>query len=251
MWPRPKAGSTPRRRLYEQVLAMRRRTLGPTHPQVAWTLASMAGRGLEGRRACRARRFADEAVAISTGLRRGRCPNALHKRSNSEDFSWRARAGCTKAGRSGKSVEPADRASTARPSARGEHAGFARRSGLRTPGRRMPRLPLRWPPSAKGVRICCSRRAACPNASHWPMPRDGRVDSTWRFPRAGRTWSPTEVLDALIRSRGLILDELAARAHALQASRPRHRRPTSASSRRGSGSPTCWFAASTSPSRAR
>jgi tetratricopeptide (TPR) repeat protein len=52
------------RRLYEQVLGTRRRTLGPAHPQVAWTLASLADVTWKAGEPVVAARLADEAVAI-------------------------------------------------------------------------------------------------------------------------------------------------------------------------------------------
>jgi len=52
------------RRLYEQVLGMRRQTLGLTHPQVAWTLASLAEVTWKAGETATALRFADEAVAV-------------------------------------------------------------------------------------------------------------------------------------------------------------------------------------------
>ena len=72
------------RRLYEQVLAMRRRTLGPAHPQVAWTLASLAAVSSKAGEPAVALRFADEAAAVfdksGAGDEPDRYPQALELR---------------------------------------------------------------------------------------------------------------------------------------------------------------------------
>ena len=60
-----------------------------------------------------------------------------------------------------------------------------------------------------------------------------------------------DALDALIRSRGLVLDELAARATCFGRPANSSRQPPNVPSRPGRGLPTCWFAASMSRSRDR
>jgi CHAT domain-containing protein len=73
----------------------------------------------------------------------------------------------------------------------------------------------------KGGHICSSRHGICPNGSRWLTLRDGPRGLDLAISAA--LTAPdhrVDVLDALIRSRGLILDELAARAHMLRTAGP-------------------------------
>ena len=85
----------------------------------------------------------------------------------------------------------------------------------------MPPLRPRSTPSAKGGRTCCSRLATCPErvaltyAAKRPRGLDLALSAALAAPDRR-----ADVLDALIRSRRLILDELAARAHTLRTTGP-------------------------------
>ena len=209
------------RRLYEQVLAMRRRTLGPAHPQVAWTLASLAAVTWKAGEPAVAARFADEAVAVfdksGAGDEPDRYPQALELKGLLQASTGRVhegRANLEKAlsersrifGRTHPLV-----ASTQVSIAEVDFAGGSTDAALATAldaereGRAHLLFTARYLPE----------RVALAYAARRPRGLDLALSAALAAPDRR-----ADVLDALIRSRGLILDELAARAHTLRTAGP-------------------------------
>jgi CHAT domain-containing protein len=210
------------RQLYERVLDMRRHTLGPTHPQVAWTLTSLADVAWKARQPAAALRFADEAVAIfdrsGAGDEPDRFAHALEVRGLLQAGAGRvqeARGDLEKAlservrifGRTHPLV-----ASTQISIGEVDFASGLTDAALTTAleaereGRAHLLFTARYLPE----------RVALAYAARRPRGLDLALSAA---PAAsGRR---AEVFDALIRSRALILDELAARAHMLRGAGPR------------------------------
>jgi CHAT domain-containing protein len=205
------------RRLYEQILALRRRTLGPAHPQVAWTLASLAALSSKAGEPAVALRFADEAAAVfaksGAGDEPDSYPQALELRGLLQASTGRVhdgRANLEKAlaersrifGRAHPLV-----ASTQVSIAEVDFAAGSKAAALagaldaEREGRAHLLFTARYLPE----------RVALAYAGRRPRGLDLALSAA-----LGGTDHHADVLDALIRSRGLVLDELAARAHALR-----------------------------------
>ena len=209
------------RRLYEQVLAMRRRTLGPAHPQVAWTLASLAAVTWKAGEPAVALRFADEAVAVfdksGAGDEPDRYPQALELRGLLQASTGRVhegRANLEKAlGERSRIFGPTHPlvASTQVSIAEVDFAGGLTDAALATAldaereGRAHLLFTARYLPE----------RVALAYAARRPRGLDLALSAALAAPDRR-----ADVLDALIRSRGLVLDELAARAHTLRTAGP-------------------------------
>ena len=210
------------RRLYEQVLAMRRHTLGPTHPQVAWTLASMAGVAWKAGAPANARRFADEAVAVFEASGAGDDPDRFAQALELRGLLL-ARTGRMHEGRADLEKALSQRSRIYGPThplvastqvsiaemdfaAGSPDAALAAALAAEREGRSHLLFTARYLPE----------RVALAYAARRPRGLDLALSAALAAP--GRR---AEVLDALIRSRGLILDELAARAHALRRAGPR------------------------------
>ena len=209
------------RRLYEQVLAMRRQTLGPTHPQVAWTLASMAGLAWKAGEPANARRFADEAVAVFEASGAGDSPDRFAQALELRGLLL-ARTGRVHEGRADLEKALSQRSRIYGPThplvastqvslaevdfaAGSPDAALAAALAAEREGRSHLLFTARYLPE----------RVALAYAARRPRGLDLALSAALAAP--GRR---AEVLDALIRSRGLILDELAARAHALRRAGP-------------------------------
>ena len=209
------------RRLYEQVLAMRRRTLGPAHPQVAWTLASLAAVSWKAGEPAVALRFADEAVAVfdksGAGDEPDRYPQALELRGLLQASTGRVHEGRANLE---KALSERSRifgpthplvASTQVSIAEVDFAGGLTDAALATAldaereGRAHLLFTARYLPE----------RVALAYAARRPRGLDLALSAALAAPDRR-----ADVLDALIRSRGLVLDELAARAHTLRTAGP-------------------------------
>jgi CHAT domain-containing protein/tetratricopeptide (TPR) repeat protein len=205
------------RRLYEQVLGTRRRTLGPAHPQVAWTLASLADVTWKAGEPVVAARLADEAVAIfdksGAGDEPDRYAQALELKGLLEASTGRVREGRVNLE---KALSERSRifgrthplvASTQASIAEVDFAGGSTDAALAAAldaereGRAHLLFTARYLPE----------RVALAYAARRPRGLDLALSATLAAP--GRR---ADVLDAVIRSRGLVLDELAARAHTLR-----------------------------------
>ena len=205
------------RRLYEQVLAMRRRTLGPAHPQVAWTLASLAAVSSKAGEPAVALRFADEAAAVfdksGAGDEPDRYPQALELRGLLQASTGRVHEGRANLE---KALSERSRifgpthplvASTQVSIAEVDFAGGLTDAALATAldaereGRAHLLFTARYLPE----------RVALAYAARRPRGLDLALSAALAAPDRR-----ADVLDALIRSRGLVLDELAARAHTLR-----------------------------------
>jgi CHAT domain-containing protein len=206
------------RRLYEQVLAMRRRTLGPAHPQVAWTLASLAAVTWKAGQPAVAARFADEAVAVfgksGAGDEPDRYPQALELKGLLQASMGRVHDGRVNLG---EALSERSRifgrthplvASTQVSIAEVDFAAGANDAALagaldaEGEGRAHLLFTARYLPE----------RVALAYAARRPRGLDLALSAALSAPDRR-----ADVLDALIRSRGLVLDELAARAHTLRA----------------------------------
>ena len=205
------------RRLYEQVLVMRRRTLGPAHPQVAWTLASLAAVSWRAGEPDLALRFADEAAAVfdksGAGDEPDRYPQALELRGLLQASTGRVREGranLEKAlsersrifGRTHPLVATTQVSIAEVDFADGlTDAALAAALDAEREGRAHLLFTVRYLPE----------RVALAYAARRPRGLDLALSAALAAPDRR-----ADVLDALIRSRGLILDELAARSHALR-----------------------------------
>lgn len=205
------------RRLYEQVLGMRKRTLGPTHPQVAWTLASLADVASKAGEPAAALQLANEAVAVFDRSGAGDEPDRLAQALELRGL-LQANAGHVNEGRASLEKALSERARMFGPThplvastqvslAEVDFAGGAPDVALEAAldaereGRAHLLLTVRYLPE----------RVALAYAARRPRGLDLALSAALSAP--GRR---ADVLDALIRSRGLILDELAARAHTLR-----------------------------------
>ena len=210
------------RRLYEQVLAIRRRTLGPEHPQVAWTLASLAAVTWKAGEPAVAARFADEAVTAfeksGAGDEPDRYAQALELKGLLEASTGRVRKG---RGNLEKALSERSRiygqthplvANTQVSIAEVDFAAGLKDAALAAAldaereGRAHLLFTARYLPE----------RVALAYAARRPRGLDLAISAALATPPDRRA----HVLDALIKSRGLILDELAARAHMLQTAGP-------------------------------
>lgn len=209
------------RGLYQQVLAMRRETLGPVHPQVAWTLTSLAAVTWKAGEPARALRFADEAAAVfdraGAGDEPDRLAQALELRGLLEARSGRFREGRANLERALRersrifgAAHPliaATQVSIAEvdfAAGRTDTALVAALDAERD-GRAHLLFTARYLPERVAVSYAARRPRGLDLALSAALIEPSRHD---------------DVLDALIRSRGLILDELAARAHALRVAGP-------------------------------
>jgi CHAT domain-containing protein len=205
------------RRLYEQVLAMRRRTLKPAHPQIAWTLASLAAVTWKAGEPAAAARFADEAVAVfgksGAGDEPDRYPQALELKGLLQASNGRVRDGranLEKAlsersrifGRTHPLVAHTQVSIAEVDFAAGANdAALAAALDAEREGRAHLLFTARYLPE----------RVALAYAARRPRGLDLALSAALTTPDRH-----ADVLDALIRSRGLVLDELAARAHTLR-----------------------------------
>ena len=205
------------RRLYEQVLAMRRRTLGPAHPQVAWTLASLAAVSRRAGEPAIALRFADEAAAVfeksGAGDEPDRYPQALELRGLLQASTGQVqegRANLEKAlsersrifGRTHPLVAGTQVSIAEVDFAAGsKDAALAAALDAEREGRAHLLFTARYLPE----------RVALAYAARRPRGLDLALSAALAVPDRH-----ADALDALIRSRGLVLDELAARAHMLR-----------------------------------
>ena len=205
------------RRLYEQVLAMRRRTLGPAHPQVAWTLASLAAVTWKAGEPAVAARFADEAVAAFDKSGAGDDPDRYARALELKGL-LQASTGRVHEGRTNLEKALGERsrifgrthplvASTQVSIAEVDFASGLTDASLATAldaereGRSHLLFTARYLPE----------RVALAYAARRPRGLDLALSAALAAPDRR-----ADVLDALIRSRRLILDELAARAHTLR-----------------------------------
>ena len=205
------------RRLHEQILAMRRRTLGPAHPQVAWALASLAAVSSKAGEPATALRFANEAAAAFAKSGAGDDPDryaqALELRGllqASAGYAQEGRANLEKAlterSRSYGRTHPLV-ASTQLSIAEVDFAAGSKDAALagaldaERQGRTHLLFTARYLPE----------RIALAYAARRPRGLDLALSAALTAPDCR-----ADVLDALVKSRGLVLDELAARAHALK-----------------------------------
>jgi CHAT domain-containing protein len=209
------------RRLYEQVLAMRRRTLGPAHPQVAVTLTLLAAVSSKAGEPAIALRLADEAVAVfaksGAGDEPEKHPQALELRGLLQASMGRVhvgRANLEKAlnersrifGRTHPLVASTQVSIAEVDFAAGsKDAALAAALDAERQGRAHLLFTVRYLPE----------RVALAYAARRPRGLDLALSAALSAPD-----HRADVLDALIRSRGLVLDELAARAHMLRAAGP-------------------------------
>ena len=209
------------RRLYERVLAIWRHTLGHTHPQVAWTLASLAAVTWKAGEPAVAARFADEAVAAFDKSGAGDDPDRYAQALELKGL-LQASTGRVQEGRANLEKALSERsrifgrthplvASTQVSIAEVDFAGGLKDAALATAldaereGRAHLLFTARYLPE----------RVALAYAARRPRGLDLALSAALSAPDCR-----AEVLDALIRSRGLVLDELAARAHTLRATGP-------------------------------
>jgi CHAT domain-containing protein len=210
------------RRLYEQGLAMRRRTLGPAHPQVAWTLASLAAVTWKAGEPAVAARLADEAVAAFDKSGAGDEPDRFAQALELKGL-LQASTGRVHEGRANLEKALSERsrifgrthplvASTQVSIAEVDFVGGSKDAALaialdaEREGRAHLLFTARYLPE----------RVALAYASRRPRGLDLALSAALATPDRR-----ADVLDALIRSRGLILDELAARAHMLRTGGPK------------------------------
>lgn len=205
------------RRLYERVLEMRRQALGPRHPQVAWTLASLADVTWKGGNPVLALRFADQAAAVfdasGAGDEPDRFAQALELRGRLEASTGRVREGRANLERALR--ERARIFGPAHPLVAGTRVSIAEADFAS--GRSDVALAAALDAERDGrahllfTARYLPERVALSYASRRPRGLDLAMSAVLAAPG-----HRAEVMDALIRSRGLILDELAARAHALR-----------------------------------
>lgn len=209
------------RRLYEQVLATRRRTLGPAHPQVAWTLTSLAAVTWKAGEPAVAARFADEAVAAFEKSGAGDDPDryaqALELKGLLQAGAGRGREGranlqkaLSERSRIFGSTHPlvaATQVAIAEVDFANGLPGTARTAALdaERDGRAHLLFTARYLPE----------RVALAYAAKRPRGLDLALSAALSAPGGQE-----DVLDAVIRSRGLIVDELAARAHMFRTAGP-------------------------------
>ena len=202
------------RALYERALAIRERSLGPNHPDVAWTLTNIARlAAISGDLASASQRVA-QALNI---YQRGGLPQepdhlarALQLRGSIEtrrgDYDV-ARATYIQALTTRENIfgrahplaaeSTADLASANFMRGAYDHALSSALDAERT-GRDHLRFTIRYLPERQAMAYAAAR------------PRG--LDLALSIAAAGATPSSASILDAMIRSRGVILDELAARA---------------------------------------
>jgi CHAT domain-containing protein/tetratricopeptide (TPR) repeat protein len=209
--------------LYERALTIRRRALGADHPQVAWTLTNLARTVADRGNLPLALRYVDQAIAIykksgasdepdhfarvlelrgTLEARRGNI--RLARTSLSEALSERERIfGLT------HPLTAATRAASAyidfargAPGAALVAALEAEQAGLAH-----LRFTVRYLPERQAMAYAAKR------------PRG--LDLALSIAASGAVSNPAQLLDTVIRSRGTILDELAARSRSVDESDPK------------------------------
>jgi tetratricopeptide (TPR) repeat protein len=231
------------RTLYTRALAIRRKALGPAHPQVAWTLANLAATEMDARDYATATRHIDEAIALYAWRCIGRAGSSRDACSNYAASSRQRVAILVPRGERGRS---ADRARTrVRPCASADtetRAALARVDLMRGDasraveealtaernGRDHLRYTLRYLPERQALAYAGRRTRAL----------DVLLSSGIADPAARVT-----ALDELVQSRGVLLDEFAARARTTATPDSNLRDFVKKRSRRGCGSPISSCAA--------
>jgi CHAT domain-containing protein len=205
--------------LYERALAIRERSLGPNHPDVAWTLTNIAQLAAVSGDLRGASRRVGQALDI---YQRGGLPQepdhlarALQLRGRIEtlrgDYATAratyAQALTTREDLFGPAHPLAAESTADVASANFELGAYdeALRSALdaEETGRDHLQFTIRYLPERQAMAYAATR------------PRG--LDLALSITAAGKAATPASVLDAVIRSRGVILDELAARAQAAAA----------------------------------
>lgn len=208
--------------LYEKALAIRRRTLGADHPDVAWTLTNIAQvTGASGKAQLAVKRL-DQAIDIYQRIGAGDEPDHLSK-AFALRGSLEARLGDFQAAHASfdealamrerifGATHPLFAASRADVGAADLALGapdLALSAGLDAEriGRDQLRFTIRYLPERQAMAYAAKR------------PRG--LDLALSVIAAGKVPEPSSVIDAVIQSRGVILDELAARAQSFVGSDP-------------------------------
>jgi CHAT domain-containing protein/tetratricopeptide (TPR) repeat protein len=210
------------RELYEQTLALRRRTLGNTHPDVAWTLANLAGTLADLGSLTLAARYLDEAIAIYQKSGTSDEPDHFARVLELKG-SLEARQGNLSGARVTLASALAERervfgathpltAETRVELARTDFAlgGRADPMAAALQAEQAGRDHLRFT-----VRYLAERQAMA-----YASKRPRGLDLALSIAAAGAIGDPSDLLDATIRSRGVILDELATRSRTIDESDP-------------------------------
>jgi CHAT domain-containing protein/tetratricopeptide (TPR) repeat protein len=207
------------RMLYERSLSIRRQRVGEDHPDVAWTLTNLARVTVDGGRLTLARQYAEQALGIlrrvgsadnpdhmarvlnMQGEIEQRLSNTMAARSSfAEALSARERIfGATHplAAESRAQLAVADLALGSYDDA------LAGALEAERAGRDHLQFTVRYLPERQAMAYAAKRPKA--------------LDTALSIAASGSTLTHTSILDALIRSRGVILDELAARSRAASA----------------------------------
>jgi CHAT domain-containing protein/tetratricopeptide (TPR) repeat protein len=204
------------RRLHENVLATRRRTLGPRHPQVAWTLTNLASTVAELGDRPAALRYLDEAIVIyrASGAsdEPDRFARVLELRGVLEARDGRLQASRASLARalaertrifgSSHPLVATTRATLAATNLASGDAYAAIEGALEAEraGREHLLFTVRYLPERQAMTYAAKR------------PRG--LDLALTITATTSVENPTAVFDAVIRSRGVVLDELAARPRA-------------------------------------
>jgi CHAT domain-containing protein/tetratricopeptide (TPR) repeat protein len=210
------------RALYERALDIRRRAVGPDHPDVAWTLVNLASTLADAGNVALALHKIDQAIDIYQRVGASDIPahqaGALDLRGALE-----ARRGDAVAARQSfaEALSARERIfGTAHPLAAATRAelaavdfalgsyenALASALDAERAGREHLRFTVRYLPERQAMAYAAKR------------PRG--LDLALSILAAGHVTDPSGVLDALVQSRGVILDELAARAQSAAGSVP-------------------------------
>ena len=199
--------------LHSRALAIRRKALGPSHPQVAWTLANLAATEMDARNYATAARHIEEAIALYREAGASDEPDHLARMLDLRGRLAAAR-GDVVAARASVSEALAERERVfgpAHPLTAETRAALARLDLIRgdvsqaveqalaaeRSGRDHLRYTLRYLPERQALAYAARRSRAL----------DVLVSSGLVNPAVRVT-----VLDELVQSRGVLLDEFAARA---------------------------------------
>ena len=236
------------RKLYERAMAIRTRALGPGHSDVAWTLASLARIKAKSGDPSGALRDLTEALAMhdraslsdqpdrvaSLLVQKGEVERALGRYSSArvsyaEALSTRIRL----FGESHPLAADTDARLAAVDFALGDF-GHAMQEALRAEdiGRNHLRFLVRYLPERQGLAYSDKRARG--------------LDLALSIVTDTAAVNAASVLDSLIRSRSLVLDELATRARTTRRGMATGRKSNKRSPWPASGSPISWCAASRS-----
>jgi len=199
------------RALYERALASRKRSLGPTHPQVAWTLTNLARTVADAGDPAVAIRYVDEAIAIYQKARAPYEPDHLARVLELRGV-LEARRGNLQAARVSLTQALDERTrifGERHPIVAETRSALARVDFARGDAQAALTGALEAERLGRDHLLFTVRYLPERQAMTYAAKRPRGLDLALTIARESGT-DPTAVFDAVIRSRGVILDEFAA-----------------------------------------